>query len=110
MSQVLVRQQQEPLLPLQTKLASNRQREIYQQVADHAKTLGIPIPTVLIAGVDGTPKELLRSRGELHYRNYLGMALVKTHELYINPTAIKKTQKRLKEHPAITTIGMTDAI
>jgi hypothetical protein len=76
MSQVL-QQSQRVVQPLQY---SNRQREIYEQVAEMSKTLGIPVPTVLIAGIDGTRKELLKSRG-LHKYDYLGYAFQKTHEL-----------------------------
>jgi len=47
------------------RLATNKQRWIYEQVVEHSKTLGIPVPTVLIAGIDGTAKQLLQSRGEL---------------------------------------------
>jgi hypothetical protein len=69
---------------------TNRQKWIYDQVAEMSKTLGIPVPTVLLAGIDGSPKELLGSRGILHYRWYLGYAFWKTHELYLNPRQINK--------------------
>ena len=78
---------------------TNRQRWIYEQVTEMSRTLGIPTPTVLIAGVDGTPKELLHSRDVLHYRRPLGMAFPKTHELYVNPTAVKQYQKTIKLQP-----------
>jgi hypothetical protein len=83
----------------QEKPSTNRTRWIYQQVTEMSRTLGIRVPTVLIAGIDGTPKQLLKPRGVFQYRTYLGYAFREAHELYVNPTAIKKEQKRLKEQP-----------